>query len=75
MKIETYNLTAANGRHIRKATQVTIDNGKKIRLIERCTKKEILKMLERRKQEAEEKKWGRMLINMEKGLPFFKERR
>lgn len=73
MKIETYNLTTADGKHIRKATQVTLDNGKRIRLIEKCTKKEILKMLERRKQESEEKKWGRLLINMEKALPFFRE--
>lgn len=40
MTITTYNLKAANGRHIRKATQVTLDDGRTIHFTERLSKKE-----------------------------------
>lgn len=44
MRIETYNLTARNGNHIREATKITFDNGKEVRFTEKLTKKQCLKM-------------------------------
>ena len=41
MTIATYNLTASNGKHIRKATQVTLADGQVIRFMELLTKREV----------------------------------
>jgi hypothetical protein len=40
MKTETYNLKAANGRHIRQATKVILDDGTEIRFTEKMTQAE-----------------------------------
>jgi hypothetical protein len=40
MTIETYNLKAANGRHIRRATKAILDDGSEIRFTELMTKAE-----------------------------------
>ena len=42
MKVSTYNLTASNGQHIRKATQVELADGRVIRFMERMSKREAL---------------------------------
>lgn len=41
-KVETYRLTAANGRHIRLATQVVLANGEVVRFTERMPKRQAL---------------------------------
>jgi hypothetical protein len=38
MRFETYNLTAANGRHIRQATKAILDDGTEIRFTEKMTR-------------------------------------
>lgn len=43
MKVETYNLTASNGRHIRKATKVTRPDGTEIRFTEKMSKREAIR--------------------------------
>jgi hypothetical protein len=42
-RAETYNLTASNGRHIRKATKVVFDSGHEVRFTERLSKREALR--------------------------------
>jgi hypothetical protein len=46
MKFETYNLTAANGRHIRQATKAILDDGTEIRFTEKMTKAEAVRAVE-----------------------------
>ena len=46
MKIETYNLKSKNGRHIRKATKITLDDGTVVRFLEKLTKAEIVKFVQ-----------------------------
>lgn len=36
--VETYNLSAANGRHIRKATRVILEDGQVVEFVERIPK-------------------------------------
>lgn len=43
MKVETYTLTASNGRKIRTATRVIFDNGHTVHFMERLTKAEAIK--------------------------------
>lgn len=45
MKVENYKLTASNGKHIRIATKVILDNGEEIRFIERLSKKEAIRQV------------------------------
>jgi len=45
MKVELYNLRAGNGNHIRKATKVTMDDGKVYRFMERLSKKEAVRQV------------------------------
>lgn len=45
-KVEAYRLIAANGRHIRMATQVTLPNGEVIQFIERMSKRDALRNAE-----------------------------
>ena len=46
-KVETYNLTAANGRRIRTATQVVYADGRTVRFMERLTKTEAIRQAAR----------------------------
>ena len=43
MRVETYQLLASNGRPIRKATRVVMENGRVIRWTERISKREALR--------------------------------
>lgn len=43
MTVTTYNLTASNGRHIRKATKVTFADGREIRFMDLMSKREALR--------------------------------
>lgn len=45
-KVETYELKTATGKHIRKATKVTLDNGTVIKFTERMSKRDALKQAE-----------------------------
>jgi hypothetical protein len=45
--VTTYNLTASNGRHIRKATKVTFDNGQEVKFTEKMTKGEAIEQAKR----------------------------
>jgi hypothetical protein len=45
-KVETYHLHAANGRHIRMATRVILENGEVINFIERTSKRNALRNAE-----------------------------
>lgn len=45
--VSTYNLTAPNGRHIRRATQVTFPDGRVIRFMEKMSKRETLRQVQR----------------------------
>lgn len=45
MKISTYQLIAVNGKPIRKATKVILNNGKEIKFMERMTKKEAIRQV------------------------------
>jgi predicted nucleic acid-binding protein len=45
-KVETYRLTAANGRHIRMATRVVLANGEVINFIDRMSKRDALRNAE-----------------------------
>ncbi len=38
--VKTYNLQTANGRHIRKATMVTFEDGFEVKFMERMTNNE-----------------------------------
>lgn len=40
MRVETYNLKASNGNHIRKATKVIMDDGEVIEFMEKMSNKE-----------------------------------
>ena len=42
-KVQSYNLTASNGRHIRVATMVILADGTEIRFMEKLTKAEALR--------------------------------
>ena len=42
-EVETFQLVAANGRPIRKATKVVLSDGREIRFIERTSKADALK--------------------------------
>lgn len=42
MKIETYNLKAGNGKQVRMATKVVLDNGQEIKFMEKMSKREAL---------------------------------
>lgn len=42
MKVTTYNLTASNGRHIRKATQVELADGTVVRFMEKLSKRQAI---------------------------------
>ena len=42
-KVQTYNLTANNGKHIRQATKVVFANGQEFAFTEKLSKKEALK--------------------------------
>ena len=46
MEAKTYNLTASNGRHIRKATMVVLDDGRVVRFMEKMTKRQALRSIE-----------------------------
>jgi hypothetical protein len=46
MKVETYDLTAANGRHIRKATQVRLPDGRVVRFIEQVPRREAIRYVQ-----------------------------
>lgn len=46
MTITTYNMKAGNGRQIRKATMVTLNDGREIRFTERMSRREVLTNLE-----------------------------
>jgi hypothetical protein len=46
MKVETYDLTAPNGRHIRKATQVRLPDGRVVRFIERVPRREAIRYVQ-----------------------------
>ena len=52
--VETYNLHAANGRHIRKATRVRFADGQSIAFTERLSKREAIRqaLIERQRQEG-----------------------
>jgi hypothetical protein len=41
-RIETYRLAAANGRHIRIATRVILENGEVISFMDRLTKRQAI---------------------------------
>lgn len=45
-KVETYRLAAANGRRIRVATRVILENGEVINFIERTSKRNALRNAE-----------------------------
>lgn len=45
--VETYNLVAANGRHIRKATRVRYSDGRVVAFTEKLTRREALIQAER----------------------------
>lgn len=45
-KVESYNLTARNGRHIRVATRVVYPNGETVEFTERMSKREALRQAE-----------------------------
>ncbi len=45
-KVETYQLTAPNGRHIRIATRVILASGEAIAFTERMTKRDALRNAE-----------------------------
>ena len=47
MKVETYKLTAGNGKHIRLATKVTRDDGTEIKFMEKLSKKEAIEQANR----------------------------
>lgn len=47
MTVETYTLTASNGRHIRKATKVVFPSGYEIKFMERMGKREALRQAAR----------------------------
>ena len=53
MKLETYQLKAANGRLIRKATKIVMNNGEEIRMTERITKREAMKFVADRAERRE----------------------
>jgi hypothetical protein len=46
MKVETYDLTAASGHHIRKATQVRLPDGRVVRFIERVPRREAIRYVQ-----------------------------
>lgn len=43
MRVETYQLKAANGKPIRKATKVVFADGREVKFMERMSKREALK--------------------------------
>lgn len=45
LQVETYQLTASNGRHIRKATQVVFPDGYVVRFMEKMSKREALRQV------------------------------
>lgn len=47
MKFELYNLVTTQGNHIRKATRVTLSNGKTIEFMERLSNKEARRQVNR----------------------------
>ena len=47
IRVETFNLKARNGRHIRKATKVIFPSGYEIRFTERMSKREALRQAAR----------------------------
>lgn len=42
-RVETYNLRASNGSHIRKATKVVFSDGTEVKFIERMSKREAIR--------------------------------
>jgi hypothetical protein len=46
MQVETYDLTARNGRRIRKATQVRLSDGRVVRFIERVSRREAIRYVQ-----------------------------
>jgi len=45
MKIQNYRLYASNGKYIRIATKVILDDGREIKFIEKMSKKQAMKQL------------------------------
>jgi hypothetical protein len=43
MKVENYHLHASNGKHIRIATKVILEDGREIRFLERLSKKQAIR--------------------------------
>jgi hypothetical protein len=43
MTVKNYTLKAANGKHVRVATMVVLDNGKEIKFMEKMSKKEAIR--------------------------------
>ena len=43
MKVESYKLYASNGRYIRTATKVILNDGKEIKFLDKMSKKEAIK--------------------------------
>ena len=43
--VSTYDLTAATGRHIRQATQVTFPDGRVIRFMEKMSRRDALRQV------------------------------
>lgn len=45
MQVKDYTLTAANGRRIRRATMIVLDDGKEVRFLEHMSKREAVRQL------------------------------
>jgi hypothetical protein len=52
MIVKDYKLIAANGRHIRTATKVILDDGTEIKFTEKLTKREAVESIKNMKKET-----------------------
>lgn len=46
MQVTSYRLTAANGRHIRMATKIILNDGKEVRFLEKLSRREAIRQLQ-----------------------------
>lgn len=56
MKVASYNLTASNGKHIRRATKVILPDGTEIKFLDLLSNKEAIRQAQY--QIEVRKKWG-----------------